>query len=344
MKEIKALVMFSGGLDSTLALRILQEQDVTVEAVHFSGVFHAGKFKERESYVKKVTDRFGIKVSAFDMGEDFIDILKNPRYGYGRNLNPCIDCRIYTLKKAKAYMDEAKAQFIATGEVLGQRPMSQRKDMLHVVEKRSGLEGALLRPLSAKLLPTTLPEEKGWVDRSRLFDISGRSRKRQMELARQFNIKDYPNPAGGCLLTDPQYTERLRDLIKHDNVTNDDMELLKYGRHFRISDHAKVIVGRNKLDNETMLNLVRKGDVILKLKNIPGPLTIVRGQASDKDIITAAELTARYAKPQHNPRLEVMYHVATSKIKVTDENILREMTKSVSVTPMDHIAADRVVI
>lgn len=249
-KKIKALVMLSGGLDSSLAVRILQEQGLEVEAVHFTGVFHAGEFDEYDSSAGRFAKRFGVKLTILNIEEDFIDILKNPRYGYGSNINPCIDCRIYTLKKAKKYMDETDASFIATGEVLGQRPMSQRKNMLELVEKRSGLEGLLLRPLSAKLLEPTIPEEKGWIDREKLFDISGRSRKPQMALAKRYGIEDYPNPAGGCLLTDPQFSERLRDLLRHNNLTMGEMEFLKVGRHFRLSDDTKAVVGRSREDNK----------------------------------------------------------------------------------------------
>lgn len=293
---MKALVMFSGGLDSSLAIRILQEQGVEVEALNYTGAFHAGYFDEFDSSAKRFAASFGIKLAIFRIEDDFIDILKNPAYGYGRNMNPCVDCRIYTLKRAKEYMKKEGASFIATGEVLGQRPMSQRKNMLEVVEKRSGLEGLLLRPLSAKLLKPTIPEEKSWVDREKLYDISGRSRKIQIALAKEYGIKDYPSPAGGCLLTDPQFAVRLKDLMKYDSLTMDGMELLKAGRHFRLSANTKAIVGRDREDNLRIKGLIKENDVILKLKDMPGPLTILRGKPIDEEITTAGAIAARYSK------------------------------------------------
>ena len=300
-KKIKALVMFSGGLDSSLAIRILQEQDIEVEAFHYTGAFHTDQFDEYNSSAKRFADNFGVKLSTFKIGDDFVDVLRNPRYGYGSNMNPCIDCRIYTLKKAKAYMEKIDAAFIATGEVLGQRPMSQRKDTLKLVGKHSGLDRLLLRPLSAKLLEPTIPEEKGWVDREGLFDISGRSRKAQIALAEKYGIKDYPNPAGGCLLTDPQFSARVRDLVKHDSLTMDEIEFLKVGRHFRLSKDTKVIVGRNEDDNAQILQLVKKNNIILRLKDMPGPVTILRGRPTEKEIELAGAITARYSKARtHN--------------------------------------------
>ncbi len=307
-KRIKALVMFSGGLDSSLAARILQEQGVEVAGIHFTGVFHAGKFDEYHSRVRRFTDKFGIKLTTFCIEDDFIDILRNPRYGYGGNINPCIDCRIYTLKKAKEHMERTGASFVATGEVLGQRPMSQRRNILELVEKRSGLDGLLLRPLSAKLLEPTIPEEKGWVERENLLDMKGRSRKPQMALAERYGIKDYSTPAGGCLLTDPQFSERVRDLIKHNSLAMDEIEFLKVGRHFRLSNDAKAIVGRNQDDNDHILKVVKKNDVIIKLKDIPGPLTALKGRPATKEIEMAGAITARYSKAREHNGVEVSYY------------------------------------
>jgi tRNA U34 2-thiouridine synthase MnmA/TrmU len=306
-QNIKALVMFSGGLDSSLVIRILQEQGIGVEAFHYTGAFHAGQFDGYDSSAKCFADSFGVKLSTFKIGDDFVDVLKNPRYGYGSNMNPCIDCRIYTLKKAKEYMGKIGAAFIATGEVLGQRPMSQRKNMLKLIEKHSGLEGLLLRPLSAKLLEPTIPEEKGWVDREKLFDISGRSRKAQIALAEKYGIKDYPNPAGGCLLTDPQFSVRVRDLLKHDNLTIDEIEFLKVGRHFRLSKDTKVIVGRDQDDNARILELVKEDNIILRLKDMPGPVAILKGRPTDKDIELAGAITARYSKARTHNLIRISY-------------------------------------
>lgn len=306
-QNIKALVMFSGGLDSSLVIRILQEQGIEMEAFHYTGAFHAGQFDEYDSSAKRFADRFSVRLSTFKIGDDFVDVLKNPRYGYGSNMNPCIDCRIYTLKKAKEYMEKIGAAFIATGEVLGQRPMSQRKNMLKLIEKHSGLDRLLLRPLSAKLLEPTIPEEKGWVDREKLFDISGRSRKVQIALAEKYGIKDYPNPAGGCLLTDPQFSVRVRDLVKYDSLTIDEIEFLKVGRHFRLSKDTKVVVGRDRDDNARILQLLKEDNIILRLKDMPGPIAILKGRPTAKDIELAGAITARYSKARTHNLVRIAY-------------------------------------
>ena len=309
-QKIKALVMFSGGLDSSLACCILQQQGIEVEGAHFRGAFHAGRFEEYDLNARHFSERFNIKLTIFQIGDDFIDILKNPRYGYGSNINPCIDCRIYTLKKAREHMLKIGASFIATGEVLGQRPMSQRKDMLRLIEKQTNMEGLLLRPLSAKLLKPTIPEERGWVERERLFDIRGRSRKPQMALAEKFGIEDYPSPAGGCLLTDPQFSVRIKDLVRHGNLSVSDIELLKVGRHFRLSDSTKAIVGRNQEDNKRILELVKENDTVLRLKNMPGPITILKGRPDKKDIEIAGAITARYSKARQHDLVRISGYLA----------------------------------
>ena len=301
--------MFSGGLDSLLALRILQEQSIETEAFHFTGPFHADKLPEGGLDAKRFADSFGVKLKTCNIENDFMPILKNPRYGYGSNMNPCIDCRIYTLKKAGQRMKEIGASFVATGEVLGQRPMSQRRDMLGVVERRSGMDGLLLRPLSARLLPSTIPEKKGWVDRECLYGIQGRSRKPQMALAQKYGIKNYPNPAGGCLLTDPQFSIKLKDLLKYDILDTKAIEFLKVGRHFRLSPGVKAIVGRDRSDNARILELVEKGDAIIKLKNVPGPITVLKGAFTKKDIETAGVITAKYSKEKDKNTVDVFYYI-----------------------------------
>jgi len=300
-KNIKALLMFSGGLDSLLTAAVLRRQDIALECLHFSGPFHSSKLKIEEEKSRKLEQDFGFKYTDMPIEEDFIQLLRNPKYGYGRNLNPCIDCRIYILKRAKDYMAVSGASFIATGEVVGQRPMSQRKEMMRMIEKRSGLEGFLLRPLSAKLLAPTIPEEKGWVDRESLYGIQGRGRKEQMALAAEFGITDYPNPAGGCLLTDPKFSDRLKDLLKDEDVALDDIALLKVGRHFRLSPKTRAIVGRNKGENAILSEAARPEDALVKMKEIPGPLTLIRGKIDEETINAAGRLTQRYAKIKGTP-------------------------------------------
>jgi tRNA U34 2-thiouridine synthase MnmA/TrmU len=225
-------------------------------------------------------------------------------------MNPCIDCRIFMLKKSKAYMEESGAAFIVTGEVLGQRPMSQRRDAMRLIEKEAGLEGLILRPLSAQFLPITLPEREGWIDRDKLLNIQGRSRKPQIKLAEQFNIHDYPCPAGGCLLTDPGFGRRMKDLMDHDlDFSLNDVHLLKIGRHFRLSPKVKLVVGRNEEENQKIETFSREGDIVLKTAHYPGPVSLLRGDIHGTEIERekAASITARYSKAKGMDQVEVTY-------------------------------------
>ncbi|MBL7071487.1 MAG: 7-cyano-7-deazaguanine synthase [Candidatus Omnitrophica bacterium] len=328
-EKIRALVMISGGLDSSLAARILQEQGIEIEAVHFTGVIHAGVYNEYNSRARRFADKLGIKLTTFRIEDDFIKVLTNPSYGYGSNFNPCVDCRIYTLKRVGEYMRRSGASFIATGEVMGQRPMSQRKPMLDLVEKETGLTGYLLRPLCAKLLKPTIPEEKGWVDREKLYDISGRSRRPQMELAKKLGVTDYPAPAGGCLLTDPIFTIRLKDLLKHEGLTMEAMHFLKVGRHFRLSENTKAIVGRDQDDNSRLEEIVTDKEIMLKLKDIPGPITVLKGQPTDQDIEKAGAITAHYSKAKGEGSVSMVKYRAGGEeacfsVKPAGEKVIAE--------------------
>jgi tRNA U34 2-thiouridine synthase MnmA/TrmU len=212
------------------------------------------------------------------------------------------------LKKAKAYMEASGAAFIVTGEVLGQRPMSQRRDAMRLIEKEAGLEGYILRPLSAKVLPVTVPEKEGWVDREKLLTLQGRSRKPQMALAEHYGIHDYPCPAGGCLLTDPGFAKRMKDLMAHDpNFSLNDVHLLKMGRHFRFSLGAKLVVGRQEEENQKIQTFAQGEDILLKVSNFPGPLSLLRGKLDDGDIEKAAAITAHYSKAKDLRNIEVTY-------------------------------------
>jgi tRNA U34 2-thiouridine synthase MnmA/TrmU len=215
------------------------------------------------------------------------------------------------LKKAKARMEESGASFIVTGEVLGQRPMSQRRDAMRLIEKEAGLEGYILRPLSAKVLPETIPEKEGWVDREKLLRIQGRSRKPQMGLAEEYGIRDYPCPAGGCLLTDPGFAKRIKDLMDHDvDFSTNDVHLLKIGRHFRFSDEVKLIVGRNEEENQKIQTFAQGRDILLKISNFPGPLSLLRGKPKEGDIEKAAAITAHYGKAKDSGKGEVNFKSA----------------------------------
>ncbi|MEW6170880.1 MAG: 7-cyano-7-deazaguanine synthase, partial [Candidatus Omnitrophota bacterium] len=243
---MKAVALLSGGLDSTLATKLMQEQGIYLLALNFKTPFCLCDGKSSKgciNHAKAVADNLGIDFKIINVTDDFLKILKKPKHGFGSCMNPCIDCRILKFRKAKEIMQEIGASFIITGEVLGQRPMSQHKKSLNLIDKESDLEGFVLRPLSAKLLPETIPEKNKWVCRDKLLSYNGRTRKPQIALAKKFNIKDYPCPAGGCLLTDPGFARRLKDLLKYDKLDLNNIELLKVGRHFRLNSEAKLIVG-----------------------------------------------------------------------------------------------------
>ena len=306
---MRAIALLSGGLDSTLATRIVLEQGVELEALNFLTLFcnctHRG---ETCLASKKAVEELGIPLTVLNVSEEYLEIVKHPKHGYGRNMNPCIDCRIFMLKKTKAYMETSGASFIITGEVLGQRPMSQRRDAMRLIEKEAGLEGFIVRPLSAKFLPATIPEERGWVDRERFLNITGRSRKPQIKMAKQFGIHDYPCPAGGCLLTDPGFARRMRDLMAHHpDFALNDVHLLKIGRHFRLSPGIKLVVGRHEDDNQKIQAFSQDGDLLMKALGTPGPLSLLRGGTGSEEIEKAAAITVRYGKAKDLKNVEVQY-------------------------------------
>jgi tRNA U34 2-thiouridine synthase MnmA/TrmU len=298
------------------------QQDVEVTALTFMTHFGCDLASRSPcgSDPRLVADKFGFNVEVIHLGQKFIDIVENPRYGRGANMNVCVDCRILMLKEARACMEKVNADFVVTGEVVGQRPFSQVKHRLNLVEKQSGLRGKLLRPLSAKLLKPTEPELIGLVDRDKLESISGRGRKRQLELARQFGLEDFPNPAAGCLLTDRKYSRRLRDLLDHvEHLTSDDIDLLRYGRHFRLDRNTKVIVGRNKQDNHNISQHKRPHHIFLEALNTGSPLTLLIGSATEENIRTAAAITARYssARKAQSVRVAVRNERDTAEISVS---------------------------
>jgi len=290
---MKALALLSGGLDSTLAVKLILDQGIEVEALNFVTPFCL--CKKGGCGATEVAKKFRIPLKTVNAGKDYLKILRNPKYGYGRNMNPCIDCRIFMLKKAKKYAKETGASFIFTGEVLNERPMSQHWKALNIIEKEAGLEGKILRPLSAKLLPKTEAEKKNWVNREALLDISGRSRKRQIELAKKFAITDYPCPAGGCLLTYKEYANKLRDLFNHKKrVSLKDVQLLKVGRHFRFG-RSKIIVSRNESENKILVNQKFDADYYFEAQGCGSPISLLQGPRTRKSIEAAARLTAYYS-------------------------------------------------
>lgn len=334
-EQIKAVGMFSGGLDSTLATCLMLDQGIEVTAIHFRTGF-SYELRRRvtatdsvePTIAEQAADQLGIDLTTVDVSSDFIPVVLNPHHGYGSGMNPCMDCRIFLLRQAKAWMEAHDHHFVFTGEVVGQRPKSQKRPMLDVVEQESGLEGLLLRPLSAKLLSPTVPEERGWVDREQLYDISGRSRTRQIALAERFGITDYAQPSGGCcFLIDQHYAERLRDFLAHegeDALTAERALLLSIGRQIRLPSGRKVIVGRNEGENKYITSRSDEG-VLLTTVDYPGPTTLVWGDPTQAEIELAARITARYSQGRDEPILHVT---------VRRSSVREGMSEVVAVSPL----------
>jgi len=294
---MKAIALFSGGLDSCLAIKIIQNMGIEVEAVNINTGFESNL--QKEEYLKKTAEELGVNFTSIDTREQFLnEILFSPKYGYGKNFNPCIDCHANMINVAYNYMKEVRAKFIISGEVLGQRPMSQKLDGLNKMQKLVKEPEIVVRPLSAKLLPPTLPEIKGWIDREKMYDISGRERKIQMELAEKFGLKNYESPAGGCLLTDRNFSNRLRDFIKTRKLEVADIDILKVGRHFNIND-KKVIISRNKDENPILK--AYNGDKFLKMFpiGVPGPVGLIESGSDEETKKLAAKILLTYTKAKN---------------------------------------------
>jgi hypothetical protein len=313
----KGIGLLSGGLDSILAVKVLQEQDLDLLGVTFITPFFGsepGLAAGRQANTPMLV---------LDIGEVHLEMLRNPRYGYGSQMNPCIDCHALMLREAGKLMGRETADFLFTGEVLGQRPMSQRRDALRSVEKLSGLEGLILRPLSAKLLPATRVELDGRVDRDRLLDIQGRSRKRQIELAEHYGIRDYPNPSGGCVLTKEGFVKKLRELLYHNpGATTRDVELLRWGRHFRLAGSSKSIVGRDQMENQRLLTLGGEGAVRLRVQGFPGPIGVMPEAGLQlSDLEQAAMILASYSDAPVGETVTVRWeqHGQASTVTVVKE-------------------------
>jgi tRNA-specific 2-thiouridylase len=317
---VRALGLTSGGLDSILSALVLREQGIDVAWVNFETPFFSS---ERARRAAQTT---GIPLRVKNITGVYIEMLKNPNCGYGTHMNPCLDCHALMLKIAGSMMMEAGFAFLFTGEVLGQRPMSQTKPSLRYVEKASGFVGRILRPLSAKLLPVTLPEEQGLVDREHLLDFSGRSRKPQMKLADAFGVGDYPSPSGGCLLTDPAFAKRVKDLLEHqDDCREKDFELLKYGRHFRLHENHKVIVGRTKEDNRHISSLTDPAkDILLRMTDMPGPTILIPSGAPIEVVLRAAALCSAYSKTEDGQKVRVSVKGPAESVILTVQGGSRE--------------------
>jgi tRNA U34 2-thiouridine synthase MnmA/TrmU len=316
---MKAIVLFSGGLDSILSAKIVSACNIELEALHFYSVFSPSTYSEVTKKLSFYTNKLGMPLKVFDISCDLIDLVKNPKYGYGSNLNPCIDCKILMFKRARKYMQGIGAQFIVSGEVLGERPMSQRKEIFNLIEKESGLYGLILRPLSAKLLKQTIPEKEGWIKRDKLYAINGRSRRPQMELAKELGIYFYPTPAGGCLLTDPGFSRRLKDLLQYQpSFDVDEVSLLKVGRHFRVSPTAKVIIPRTETEEKKLLILKDSNFLMFIPSEIKGRLSLGVGSFTEEDIKLAAGVVASYLQKEFKyKRIKVRYPDKKEKLIVT---------------------------
>jgi len=296
---VTALALFSGGLDSILACRLLMAQGIRVIAIRFVTPFFGYELLAREEdYRREVAAEYGIDVRLRDINEKYLKMLRDPAHGYGKNFNPCVDCKILIASEAKSLLDELGGSFLFSGEVVGQRPMSQRRDTLRIIEKESGCEGILLRPLCALNLIETLPERQGMVDRQKLLAFTGRTRQPQISLAASFGIKNYPSPAGGCVLTDPNKASRIRRFYEENaNIAANDVLLLMFGRHFCLPGGAWLVLGRNEAENDLLIELLEPGDVYLRCdESWPGPSALLRRSAGDDDLAAAAGLIKRYSK------------------------------------------------
>ncbi len=301
---MKAIALFSGGLDSTLAMKLIIDQGIDVIALNLDIGF--GSVKSRREHMQNMCDQVGAELRILDIKDQYIrDILFNPKYGYGKNLNPCIDCHGNMFRIARDLMDEWGASFLISGEVVGQRPMSQRREALEIVTNLSETQDLLLRPMSAKVLPPTLPEREGWVDRERLLGIVGRNRETQLKMAEEIGLKDFEKPGGGCLLTDENFSNKIKEFIKYDTFEVSDIQLLKYGRHLRLPDGAKLVIGRHKEDNEMIEAAITPKYRKIKLLNAIGPISAISANATKSDRELAAKLTATYGKTDPDKEYEV---------------------------------------
>ncbi len=308
---MKAIVLLSGGLDSTLAARIMQDFGLELIALNTVSPFCLCNHKSSSGCfhgTARIAKELGIKLEVVDVSSELLALVKNPKHGYGSNMNPCIDCRILLFKKARELMEKEGASFVITGEVVGQRPMSQKSRTMGLIESESGLQGLIVRPLSARVLKPSIPEERGWIQREKLFAMNGRGRHDQMDLAREFGINDYPCPSGGCLLTDQGFSRRLRDLMRYGELTLPEVQALKVGRHFRISPQCKLVVGRNQQENERIESLARDGDYIFRAADdVAGATGMGRGVFDDAAIRQSCRIIRRYCDIPAGTEGQVMY-------------------------------------
>ncbi len=292
---MKAIALFSGGLDSTLAMKMIINQGIEVLAININMGF--GSTKDRLEHMQNQCDQVGAELKIIDIQSEFLqDVLFNPKHGYGKNFNPCIDCHAKMFAVAKRVMEEEGASFLISGEVMGQRPMSQNKDAMQMVLNESNCDGLLLRPMSALRLVPTIAEEKGWVDRDKLEGITGRSRERQLQMVKEIGLENFESPGGGCLLTDANFAKKMFDFIKYDKFEVKDIPIMKFGRHFRLKDGAKLIVGRNKEENSYLQDIDNDKFYHIKTVGLPGPHAMLSKNATKDDKELAAKIILTYCK------------------------------------------------
>jgi len=322
----KVVALLSGGLDSQLAVRMMQEQGFEVSAVAIKTPFcdfDCGRGCGFE--IRERADDLNVNLKTVYLGDEYIEMLKHPKYGIGAGFNPCIDCRAMMFNAAKKHMDEIGAEFIISGEVLGQRPMSQHGPALRTIEKESGLVGKIVRPLSAALLPETDPEKNGLIKRENLGMIKGRTRRAQLDMAKKYGIENPPNAGGGCLLTDPTFGLRAKDLFAHtETPTINDIDLLKIGRHFRFDEQTKFVVGRNKDENEMIKAIALPGDILFQARDHMGPVSILRGKNVDVYVKFASSITLRYSDAPKGEQASVIINKDNTKKEISIQHAEEE--------------------
>jgi tRNA-specific 2-thiouridylase len=301
---MKAIALFSGGLDSTLAMKLIIDQGIEVLAININTGF--GSTKDRLEHMQSMCKQVGAELKIIDIQSEFLqDVLFDPKHGYGKNFNPCIDCHAKMFAVAKRVMESEGASFLISGEVMGQRPMSQNKDALQTVLNESNCDGLLLRPLSAKMLAPTIAEQNGWVDREKLEGITGRSRDRQLEMVKEIGLDDFESPGGGCLLTDENFAKKMFDFIKYDKFEVKDIPVMKFGRHFRLDDGAKLVVGRNKEENAHLQEIDNDKFSHIRTVGLPGPHALLSKNATQKDTKTASRIILTYCKTNTDNRYKL---------------------------------------
>jgi tRNA-specific 2-thiouridylase len=303
---MKAIALFSGGLDSTLAMKLIIDQGIDVIAININTGF--GSTKDRLEHMQSMCDQVGAELKIIDIESEFLqDVLFDPKHGYGKNFNPCIDCHAKMFAVAKRVMESLGASFLISGEVLGQRPMSQNKDSLQIVLNESNCEGLLLRPLSAKALAPTIAEINGWVDREKLESITGRSRDRQLELVNEIGLENFESPGGGCLLTDANFAKKMFDFIKHDTFEVQDIQVMKFGRHLRLPDGAKLVIGRNQEENAHLQNIQNNKYYRIKTVALAGPHSLLSKSATEEDMELAAKIILTYCKTKPDTKYKLSF-------------------------------------